>query len=250
MGTTRLALGALVVGLCLAAATAVAALLGGDFGDAHARVIGTSVGFGVLSALGASGAGLWRARDGWRAALGAATALAALAAFAALVVVIWIETDGDATVRACALAALLALWGSHASLVLGAQRGDDTPLVGAIVWISVLAAAVDALVAGALIVGLVDDVDEAAARAVGAVVVVTVLTTALPPLLRRLAASARGGAADPFGRPPRARDGRRGRAAIADELSAVAARLEAAGTPAEARSEAAVLRELAERARR
>ena len=60
MRMRRVAIGALIAGLCLAAATAVVALVSGDFDDAHVRVIASSLGFGVFSSLGAAGAGLWR----------------------------------------------------------------------------------------------------------------------------------------------------------------------------------------------
>jgi hypothetical protein len=77
MRMRRVAVGALIAGLCLAAATAIAALVTGEFDDTHARVIGSSLGFGVFSALGAAGAGLWRDARGWRRGLGGVTAAAA-----------------------------------------------------------------------------------------------------------------------------------------------------------------------------
>jgi hypothetical protein len=46
---------ALVLSLCVAALTAIVAVLNGGFDDTDGRVIATSVGFGAFSALGAAG---------------------------------------------------------------------------------------------------------------------------------------------------------------------------------------------------
>jgi hypothetical protein len=51
---------ALIAGLCVAAAAAIAALLTGDFSDTHARIVGTSLGFSFFTGLGAAGDSLRR----------------------------------------------------------------------------------------------------------------------------------------------------------------------------------------------
>src|SRR2546423_4081365 len=171
------ALRGLIVGLCVAAATAITALLAGDFDDTHWRVIATSLGFSLFSAFGASGDALRRQAGDWRATLGAATATLALAAFVLLVSAIWLG-DGSGTLwRSFGVAGLLALWGSHASLVVRAQRRDDAPLVDALVWTSIATATFDTLVGEVAILGVVDDVSDAFVRLVAVAPVVIGLST-------------------------------------------------------------------------
>jgi len=246
----RLAVRALVAGLCVAAATAIAALASGDFHDTHWRVIATSLGFSVFSALGASGNALWRQADDWRVAIGATTAAAALIAFVSLILVVWLNDDGEALWRAFGIAGLLALWGSHASLVLRVQRRDDPPLISALVWTSIATAAFDMLVADVAILAIVDDVSEGFVRLAAVVLVIMVLSTALPPLLRRTAGSQARAASDAFGRPASAPETKLTMVTLSDELVAAASRLDAIKTRADVRREADSLRDLAARARR
>ena len=248
MRMRRVAIGALIAGLCLAAATAVAALVGGDFDDTHVRVIASSLGFGVFSSLGAAGAGLWRDTHDWRRGLGGATAVAALVAYALLIAALWLFDDEGGVWRAFGIAGLLALWGSHASLVLRARRPDDPPLVTALVWISVVGGAFDMLIADAVLVEFVDEFEEGPARLTAAVLVAVILSTALPPLIRRLSRPEGAPSRDAFGRSGEERE--LTVADLADELNATASRLDAANSPGDARREAATLRELAARARR
>ena len=248
MRMRRVAIGALIAGLCLAAATAVVALVSGDFDDGHVRVIASSLGFGVFSSLGAAGAGLWRDVQGWPRGLGGATAAAALVAYALLIAALWVSDDADALWRAFGVAGLLALWGSHASLVLRARRRGDPPLVTALVWITIVGGAFDMLVADAALVEFVGDVEEGFVRVSAAVLVAVILSTALPPLIRRFSGPSGAPSRDAFGR--HGEDSQLTVADLADELNAAASRLDAAGSPADVRREAASLRELAARARR
>ena len=245
MRMRRVAIGALIAGLCLAAATAVVALVSGDFDDAHVRVIASSLGFGVFSSLGAAGAGLWRDVRGWPRALGGTTAAAALMAYALLIAALWVSDDEDALWRAFGVAGLLALWGSHASLVLRARRSNDPPLVTALVWISIVGGAFDMLVADAALVEF-GDVEEGFVRVSAAILVAVILSTALPPLIRRYSGASGAPSRDAFGR--RGADGELTVGDLADELNATASRLDAASSPADVRREAASLRELAARA--
>jgi hypothetical protein len=104
-----------------------------------------------------------------------------------------------------------------------------------LVWVSIACMAFDAMVGNLAIAEVFDDVDDGFLRLLGVVLVVMLLTTALPPLLRRLAR--RPAPADAFGRRPE----------LADEIMAVAQRLERPSV--DTGREAAALRELAERAR-
>ena len=225
---------ALIAGLCVAAAAAIVALLNGDFGDTAWRVILTSLGFSTFTALGASGDALRQRTGGWRAAVGIVTTAAAGFAFVLLLVATWSADDFDVVWRAFGVCGLIALCGSHASLVLRAQRPEDPPLVTTLVWTSIVTATFSTLVGDIAIVGLVDDIDEDVVRFVAAVLVVALLSTALPPILRRV------GHAVPA---PEARG------SVADEIIAAAGRVEAVETPGEARREASALRDLAARAR-
>ena len=64
---------ALIAGLCVAAAAAIAALLTGDFSDTHTRIVGTSLGFSAFTGIGAVGDALRREATGWRAVVGSST---------------------------------------------------------------------------------------------------------------------------------------------------------------------------------
>jgi hypothetical protein len=246
----RLAGRALVAGLCIAAATAIAALVSGDLDDTHARVIATSLGFSVCSALGAAGDALRRRAPGAPAAVGAGTVGAALLAFVLLCLAVWGGDDNETLWRSCAVCALLALWGSHASLVLRGRRREDSAVIELLVATSIVAAGFDTLVAvGALLEAEVE-VGEGFVRFVAVVLVVMLVTTALPPLLRRVAGPSATARADAFGRPAaKAPEPALTLAGLADEVTAAADRLEAAQTAGDVRREAAALRELAARAR-
>src|SRR3954469_14823810 len=91
-----IALRGLIAGLCVAAATAIAALATGEFDDTHWRAIATSLGFSLFSAFGAAGEALRREARVRRRVLVAATAVAAAAAFALLVPAVWFGDDSDA----------------------------------------------------------------------------------------------------------------------------------------------------------
>src|SRR3954451_1112334 len=60
-----IALRGLIAGLCVAAATAIAARATGEFDDTHRGVIATSLGFSLFSAFGASGDALRRGAGRW-----------------------------------------------------------------------------------------------------------------------------------------------------------------------------------------
>jgi hypothetical protein len=240
----------LVAGLCVAAAVALWALLAGSFDDTDWRAIGTSLGVGVFSSTAAAGA-LLRLRDTPPArGLGLATIAVSVLAFLTLLLALWVDADADGLWRAWGVAALAALCGSYASLVLRPLRDGDSP---AIRWLSAVAVgglAVDTAFGMLGVLGALDDVDwDFLGRALGALVVITLLATALLPILRRMARLRAAGAvvAAPttaFGErtAPPARDGPLGRSA---EIAAVAARLDAAASTPQLRSDVARLRELA-----
>src|SRR3954453_7002280 len=142
-GLVRSMLGrALAIGLTIAAATAIVALLTGSFDETEWRIISTSIGFSVFSATAAAGEG---ARgDGRRSVRASGTAAVALSAasFALLLFAIWLAGD-EQPWQAGGVVAVATLVASHASLVLKARRASDGPLIRALVATSIGAALLD-----------------------------------------------------------------------------------------------------------
>jgi hypothetical protein len=235
----RLAGRSLAGGLCVAAAVAVLALLSGSFEETHWRVVGTSLGFSVFASTAAAGGALRLRWASWARGLGAATAVSSFAAFALLAAALWLDDDAEGLWRAFGVAGLLALWTSHASLVLRALRPDDTSPIRFMAVSSVAALGIDTSVGVLALLGALDDVDDDAfARVLAALLVVALLFTALPPLMRRFggrtaapapAHPALGRSPDPFAR----------------QVAASADRLAAMELPVPARAEVERLRELA-----
>ena len=190
---------ALVGALTVAALTAIGALLGGSFGETEGRVLGTSLGFALFSATGASGASARLRAPGALELIGMATAAASVAAFVFLVGAVWLDDGAEGLWRAFGCGGILAVAGSHACLVLGARRSDDSETVGALVAVSLLAAGIDATAGIVAVSGLADDVGDGTAQLIAISLVVLVLTTVLPPILRRLAPSPAAGAQAPSG---------------------------------------------------
>jgi hypothetical protein len=230
---------ALVTALCVAALTAIAAILSGDFDETDGRVIGTSLGFAVFSATAASGASLrFRDSEGLRALGLVAMALSAVS-FVLWLAAVW--GDGEDEVwRWFGSAALGALACSHASVVSGALRASDSPTVRALATTSIALAFVDSFFGILGVSGAVDGVDRRFGQLIAVLVILLVLTTALAPILRRLqrpaATATHARRAEPRG--------------LAAEVAAAADRIEALnGDPAnrapDIRRECERLRELA-----
>lgn len=223
---------AIVAGLCLAAAVAVVALLIGEFGDVEVRIIATSIGFSVFTAIGAPGVTAAQ-REGTLRRLGLVAAATAGVAYAILLVALWTGDDGNDLWQPWGVATVVALGLSHASLVLVGRRPSDTSAIRTITGTSIVLGAVDTAVGALTISEVFADVDESLVRVFGVTVVLLLLTTALPPIMRRLS-----------------RAGADTQPDLADELEAVAARLETLDAPREVASEAATLRRLAAKVRR
>src|SRR5438093_8731943 len=96
---------ALVVALCVAAATACIAILTGSFDDTDARVIGTSLGFAVFSSTAAAGAGARLHGRGPAHVVGLVTVIASAIAFVLLVAAVWGNNGGAASTPRRQLAA-------------------------------------------------------------------------------------------------------------------------------------------------
>jgi hypothetical protein len=242
----RLTARALIGGLCVAAAVALVALLSGSMDDSDWKIVGTSLGFSIFSASAAAGGSLRLRQVSWAQKVGVATVAASGLAFVLLVGGLWIDSDGDGFWQAWGIASLMALWGSHASVVLRPLRASDTT---AIRWLSataIVSLGIDAWIGVLAILEVFDDAaSDPMQRVLAATVVLTLLSSALVVILRRLPApspvpSAQGA----FGTVPTLRRA----TGLSAEIAAVAADLDALPASPEIRSAAARLRELATQA--
>jgi hypothetical protein len=176
---------ALVVSLCVAAATACVALLTGSFDDTDWRVIGTSLGFAAFSSTAAAGAGArLDASDAGRI-VGMLTVAASGLAFVLLLLVVWPDDQGEGLWRAWGCAAISALAGSHASLVLRARRREDSGTISLLVTASLFTGGLDWFL-GFLPLAGIGGVGEGYGRLLGVLTVLMLLTTGLQPIMRRL----------------------------------------------------------------
>jgi hypothetical protein len=230
----------LVVTLCIAALTAIGAILSGDFSDTDARVIATSIGFAVLSATAASGATLRFRQRGSLQTLGLVTIALSGITFVLLVVALWGDDGDDRRWQWFGCFGLATLAASHASLVSAARRATDGEAIRLLATVSIALAVIDSSL-GILAIGeVVDEVDDQFGQLVAVLVVLLLLTSVLQPILRRLA-------------PPAARPGVAAAArsdTLAAEVLAAADRIQElnadpARRAAEIRRECERLRELA-----
>jgi hypothetical protein len=243
----RLAGRALVGGLCVAAAVALFALFTGKLSDIDWRVVGTSVSFGIFSSTSAAGASLRLRAASWARVLGLFTVAASTSAFALLMFGLWIDFDGDGPWQAWGIAALLTLWGAHASLILRPLRPTDSPAIRSLSVVAVAALGIDTAFAVLGVLGAFDDLDAVVGRLLVAVLIIALLCTALVPILRRLAPAVEAPSTPAevaFGRSPALHPA----TVLSREIDAVAARLEALAAAPEMRQEIMRLRELAREA--
>jgi hypothetical protein len=191
--TVRRTLGwLLVAGLVVAALAASVAILEGSFDDADWKVIGTSLGFSLYSALAAAGASLRLKPGALQRQLGGATMLLSAVGFVLLLAWVWPEPDDyDAVVRAWGAVSLVALAASHACIGTAARRSTDSEAVSLLATMSIALGVIDATAAILPIVGIVDEVEDGAAELFAVMVIALLLTTVLPPIMRRLGGSDR-----------------------------------------------------------
>lgn len=230
----------LVGALCIAALTAIIAVLSGNFDETDLRVIGSSVGFAIYSATGASGATLRLRQSENLRMLGLATIISSASAFLLLLTALWTDDwGGDAILEWWGIATLVTFACSHAALMAGAFRDADSDAVRLLGVASIALAVLDSGIGVLAIAGAFDEIDESAAQFLAVLVILMLLTTALTPVVRRLQRSAVEG---PAPRPVPAH--------LAAEVIAVADRLEALNADPgnrapEIRREIRLLRELA-----
>lgn len=234
----RIVLRILIGALCVAAIVASYALLGGEFSDTDWKVIGTSTLFAVASTMAAAGIGV-RERS---PLLGTGTVVAAAATFVLVSAGMWLEIDGEGFWRVTAIVAILALESAHAAFISSRRRADDPAGVVRVSSAAVSLAVISGAMGIAPIAGLVSEGGDETLyfEALGVVLVGQLLCTVLPPLLRRLSAGAE--------RPAVAAPTERER--LADELTAVAERLERLDAGPQVQAECERLRRLARSAAR
>lgn len=226
----------LVLALCIAALTAIVAILSGEFDDTDGYVIATSIGFAVFTATAASGAALRYRQNLALRLLGLATIGLSAMSFALLVLALWGDWD-DEPWQWFGCFAVATLTASHGSLVSGARRSTDGEAVGMLATISICLAVFDGAAGILAISEVVDEVDAEFGQLLAALVVLLVLTTVLQPIVRRVQQPAEARAAGT-------------QSALTSELLALADRLEAlnadpARRSSEIRRECERLRELA-----
>jgi hypothetical protein len=231
----------LVGGLVVAALAASGAIVEGSFDDDDWKVIGTSLGFSVYSALAAAGASLRLRASERQQLLGLWTMVLSGAAFVLLLAWVWPEPEGEGIARTWGAVSLAALAASHACIVTAARRSTDTDGVSLLATASIVLGVVDATAAALAVIGVVDDVGDGLAELFAVLVIALLLTTVLPPILRKLgrpaAAPAAAGGATVDGRVTR----------LAQEVLEAADRIEAmnAGRGPEIRRECERLRRVA-----
>jgi hypothetical protein len=166
----------------VAAVAAINAVYVGRLDELDIQVLLTSLGFSIFSATGAAGGSLARARSGAPGALGWLTVLLSAVSLLLLVAAVW-EKDLS-TARAFGVTALITLAASHASIVLRAQRYDDSVAIRALAALSILFAVFDCGGTALVIAGELRHVSDDTARLAAAVAIAMLATTALPPILR------------------------------------------------------------------
>jgi hypothetical protein len=234
----RIVLRILIGALCVAAAVACYALLGGEFSDTDWKVIGTSTLFALASTMAAAGLAV-RERS---PLLGSFAVVAATATFVLVSIGMWAEVDGEGFWRVTVIIAILALESAHVAFIWSRRRADDP--VG-VVRVTIAAAAL-AVVSGAMGIAPVADLlseggDETLYfEVLGVVLVGQLLCTVLAPLLRRLS----DGAERPVVAVPTERE------RLATEIAGVADRLERLGAGPHVQAECERLRQLARTASR
>jgi hypothetical protein len=175
-----------IVALCVAAAVACYALVGGKFSDTDWKIIATSTLFALVSALAAAGFAVGeRSRPLASVAVGSAALC-----FALLSAGLWLEIDGEAFWRLTGCVSVVALESAHVSFVLSRLRAADPRAVATITRVAVGLAAISSAMGLAPITGLLPDDGDFVAygEILGVVLVGQLLCTALAPLLRRLRA--------------------------------------------------------------
>ena len=232
----RIVLRILIGALCVAAAVASYALLGGEFSDTDWKVIGTSTLFALTSSMAAAGLGVReRARP-----LGDATATAAGSAFVLVSIGMWAEIDGEVFWRVTGVVAVVALESAHVAFIWSRLRPQDPTSVARVTRVAIGLAVVSGAMGIAPIAGLEGGDETLYLEILGVVLVGQLLCTALAPLLRRLSAGAE--------RPVVAVPTERERLVI--ELRAVAERLERLDAGPQVQAECERLRRLASAATR
>src|SRR5947209_4164793 len=145
---------ALAAGLSVSALVGIVAILTGSFDRTDLRLVGTSLGFSVFSALGAAGARAERALVTPRG-IGTSTVAGAALGFALLVVAIWINHSETAW-RLFGVEALATLAASHSCLVLSARRAADSPRIDRLAAVSVMSGGIDSALGVLAISGLIE----------------------------------------------------------------------------------------------
>jgi hypothetical protein len=232
----RIVLRILIGALCVAAAVACYALLGGEFSDTDWKVIGTSTLFALASSLAAAGLSVRERAP----VLGAVGVVTAAAAFVLVSFGMWVELENEAFWRVTGIIAIVALESAHVAFVWSRLRPTDPTGVARIGRAAIGLAVVSAVMGIAPIAGLDGGDETLYFEILGVVLVGQLLCTVLAPLVRRLNA----GAERPVIAVPTEHE------RLVAELTAVAERLEGLDAGPQVQAECERLRRLARSAAR
>jgi hypothetical protein len=177
--------------MCLTAALAIVALIGGTVDAETGRVLASAFVAALCTLVGLSGAGAL-AHAGARRALGRFTILVSTVALALALGLIWsIFGDSEVAVRAFIAVCALAPAGAHACLMLGGERATDGRAVTALRGLAIASSFAAAIVVAGAACFATGSVDGDVWRSVGVLAVLAVLATLLVPVARRVTPPAR-----------------------------------------------------------
>lgn len=178
----RIALWIVIASVSISALLGIVVLLGGNFGDAQWKVLGTTTSVTGASFLAMASTTVWGRRYiGWLAPLGATSGIVG---FAIVVAGIWVDPSGsDVWWQSAATLIVVASAASYAALVTRAA------LTGAQRWAQWVAYAADALLA-LMVIAIVwsDGGGDIAARGIGVLAIVLASSTVLLPVFHRMSA--------------------------------------------------------------
>jgi hypothetical protein len=176
----------LATGMCLTAALAIVALIGGTADEETWRVLGSAFVAALCTLAGLSGAGAL-AHVGARRALGRVTILLSTVALALALGLIWsIWRDSEVALRAFIAVCALSPAGAHACLMLGGERATDVRVVRALRGLAIASSFAAATVVAGAACFATGSVDGDVWRSVGVLAVLAVLATLLVPVARRV----------------------------------------------------------------
>lgn len=173
-----------VVSLCATAVVAILALVGGEFDETSARILGTTALLSLYGLFALPSGVLFDARRA--TGLAATTAALAVLGFVLAVAYVWsdFDEDSDGLGKAAAVVGFICAACSQTGALTARRRQDDTRNIDLLYTTS---AALGAVLAVMATLALLDEIDDDSYyRLFGALAVLNVLAAVLQPILRRM----------------------------------------------------------------